>query len=516
MEDKLLPVTSTSDLAFDGKVIDDDEAKKNVNANKLWMEGGYIHKTHKEDVKKAFEIVYADIDKSEGANGEVEDLVAGPAVLWALLGNIMTWTTFVVVTFVSTYLVDVNEVGVAKKPAGRHLAFGIVVWLAFTLAALIPEYKALMYCLPTQSVCVARIAEGKNKWTGFNRWMIGMFVISIILHSDIYTTAIFMGRVWKSSECGTLDRLWRIAVSHSALQYVPVINVLTYTQLCFAAWSLMVSQLVYALFYSIPISPNVNKGVNVSDARVSYKMVNVKEEVQKYDTILKKDTGHGRSLQALSESGRMCSLNWQDDDYLKQAERDWDCFRVHDEMRRTNFRFLLFCTQATFIPNLQITFLGIQKSYEVWHANRGQTANSDYLTILSFLVSVLSGLHYIYYEAGSVNRHKRYVYHAIELAKAKAMEKKNGRKHWDAKLLRIKVTFSILANRGFTIMFSGMFCFLLVKASMAIVFCESGIWNAHFNTTTFSLMDGCIKPSDLPWGEMMDGQCISTFNHTGV
>jgi len=115
MEDKLLPVTSTDDLVFDGKVIDDDEAKKNVNANKLWMEGGYIHKTHKEDLGKAFEIVYADIDKSEGANGEVEDLVAGPAVLWALLGNIMTWTTFVVVTFVSTYLVDVNEVGVAKK-----------------------------------------------------------------------------------------------------------------------------------------------------------------------------------------------------------------------------------------------------------------------------------------------------------------------------------------------------------------------------------------------------------------
>jgi len=285
--------------------------------------------------------------------------------------------------------------------------------------------------------------------------------------------------------------LWHLAVQTSFLKNVPIISVLTYGQLCFTAWCLMVSQLVYALFYSIALSPNVAKGMDVSSKGIEYVLADDKAHVQKYDTFFKKDTGHGRCLQALSESGRMCSLNWQDDAYLEQAERDWDCHRVHDEMRRTNFRFLLFCIQATFIPNLQITFLGIQKSHQL-----AQDSSADYLTILSFTISVLSGLHYIYYEFGSVNRHKKYVKHAIKLAKAEAKEKKNGRKHWEAHLLETKVLISTLANRAFTLMFSGMFVFILVKATMAIVFCESGIWNAHFDTSTF-LMGGCLAPHNV-------------------
>lgn len=504
LEDSLLVPKSQSSAAFDDQLIDDEQAEKNIQQNKIWMLGGYIHRSHKADLERAFKIVHDDISVSEGANGEVEDLVAGPAVLWALLGNIMTWTTFVVVTVVSTYLVDVDAGGLAEKPAGVYLALGILVWLAFTLAALIPEYKALMYCLPTQSVCVERIAQGKEAWAGFNRWMVGMFVISIILHADIYTTAIFMGRIWAStSSCGTLNNLWTIAVRTSFLRHVPIINVMPYSQLCFIAWSLMVAQFIYSLCYSIPISPNVNKGMDVSTAWITYNMAEDKGHVQKYDTLLKKDTGHGRCLQALSESGRMCSLNWQDDDYLKQAERDWDCHRVHDEMRRTNLRFLLFCTQATLIPNLQITFLGIQKSHQAWSSQTlGTSGSADYLTILSFTISVLSGLHYIYYEFGSVNRHKLYVKHAIAKAKEEARAAKKGRKHWDAHLLQHKVTFSIVSNRVLTLVFSGMFCFILVKASMAIIFCESGIWNAHINSSTFSLMDGCLPVSELPWNQV--------------
>jgi len=482
--------------------LDDATAKRNVKQNETWMlNSGYIMKDNLEDVKAAFKVVHDDIVISEGANGEVEDMVTGPGVLWALLGNVMTWTTFGVVTVVSSYLVRVSSSsGIAQKPAGIALVLGIMVWLAFTLAALIPEYKALMYCLPSQSVCVARVAEGKTAWMGFNKWMICMFAISVILHADIYTTAIFMGRVWASTHyCGTLNHLWELAVASSALRHVPIINVLTYSQLCFAAWGLMVFQFVYALFYSIPISPNVAEGMDVSIDKIKYQLADDKAHVQRYDTILKKNTGHGRCLQALSESGRMCSLNWQDDAYLQQAELDWDCQRVHDEMRRTNIRFLLFCTQATFIPNLQITFLGIQKSHEVWLHLADDSGSADYLTILSFTISVLSGLHYIYYEFGSVSNHVQYVNHAIKKAKHDASVSRNGRAYWDAHLIQTKVRFSLFANRILTLIFSGMFCFILVKASMAIVFCPSGIWNAKFNTHTFSLMDGCLDPSEIPW-----------------
>jgi len=371
---------------------------------------------------------------------------------------------------------------------------------------LIPEYKALMYVLPSQSVCMPRKAEGKGAWMSFNRWMLSMFTISIILHADIYTTAIFMGRIWKStSSCDELNDLWALSVSTSFLGKVPVLNVMTYSQLCFGAWCLMLGQFFYALAYSVAISPNVShKHADFSRRRVSYDMVTDRESVQKYDTISKLDTGHGRCVQALSESGRMCSLNWQDDNYLGQAERDWKAVRVHGEMRRTNIRFMLFCIQATVIPNLQITFLGIQKSRSVYLA--GETGDAspspDYLTILSFAVSVLNGLHYIYYEFGSVARHSKYAKHAVAEAKAKAEEEQNGRKHWDATLLERKMKLSIFMNYMFTLIFSGMFVFVLVKAVMEVIMCDNGIWNAQIDPTTWSPMGGCIPARHMSWGNV--------------
>jgi len=144
------------------------------------------------------------------------------------------------------------------------------------------------------------------------------------------------------------------------------------------------------------------------------------------------------------------------------------------------------------------------------------TGSADYLTIVSFTISVLSGLHYIYYEFGSVNRHKQYVKHSLTVAKEEAKAKKNGRKHWEAHLLETKVLFSTLANRAFTLMFSGMFVFILVKATMAIVFCESGIWNAHFDTGTFSLMGGCLSRSNVTeiWSHVhCDAENVSAIYH---
>ena len=75
-------------------------------------------------------------------------------------------------------------------------------------------------------------------------------------------------------------------------------------------------------------------------------------------------------------------------------------------MRRTNIWFVLFCIQVTFIPILQVTFLGIQNCNCVAETLVGHVNGSaGYLTILFFTVSLLSGFHGTHDEFDSVGRH---------------------------------------------------------------------------------------------------------------
>lgn len=478
------------------KLLDDKEAEENRKENHAWMMAGCIPKRDRELVERAFDIVQQDILHSSGANGEVEDMLVGPALPWAFFANGMTWGSFVLITVVGTQLVEVDEYGLAQQPQGVWLVAIILLWFGITCVTLYPEFQAAMFCLPSQSVCVKR----RKGWVPFNSWIFRMMVLSFILHTDIYTTSIFVARVWKSTmHCDELNSLWAASIQSSFFKEVPIIRSLSYLQLVFSISCVMIAQLVYALCYSWPTSPNLTHGLPISDERVKYQIVESRATCELYNTLFKKDTGHGRSLQALSESGRMSSLNWQDDLYLEQAEMSWSANRVHDEMRRTNIRFILFCLQATMVPILQITFLGIQKAHRLHEQNlEGRhSGSSDQLTVGSFLISVISGLHYIWYELKAMNTHKKYVRRAIREQNENARHLNDNRKHWDAVQLSRLAEFSIVANLLVALGFMGTFCFIIVKAYMALIVCETGIWNVHFDPNlrelSLGLASGCVN-----------------------
>merc|ERR1719223_2013103 len=215
-----------------------------------------------------------------------------------------------------------------------------------------------------------------------------------------------------------------------------------------------------------------------------------REITARYNTLFKSFTGHGRALQALAESGRMNILNWQDDAYLEVAEQEWQSLSVVQEMRRGNMRFLMFGLQSIVIPNLQITYLGIQ------YAQRPDTA--DWLTFGSSCLTVTCGLKYILWEFGTLKSHNTFAVNALKADREKAKNEQDNALAWNTKILFHWVTVRHAANLLFCLFFLCMYIYLALKAYMDMVGCNGLIWNwdPEFISNTsaaFTNSKGCME-----------------------
>merc|ERR1711862_123070 len=105
-------------------------------------------------------------------------------------------------------------------------------------------------------------------------------------------------------------------------------------------------------------------------------------------------TSHGRCLQALADSGRMVSVQWFDDAYCVMASGDWDVQKYVQQMGRANWRFVLFASQAVLVPNLQVTFYGVQKHLLKTSDDMGM----DIFTTMSVWISMVSAFKYLLWE----------------------------------------------------------------------------------------------------------------------
>jgi len=327
--------------------------------------------------------------------------------------------------------------------------------------------------------------------------MVAMLIVSFALHCDIYTTSVFVARIRKSVlECGALEYRWGNVIHDSSFLRKSFFSQISFLQLTWFAWFAMFSQFLFALAYSWPTSPDIGKlkrGETVGERPVKYEIVDSRNDVAVYSVCMKRHQGHGRALMALADSGRMNCLNWQDDYYLQEAEVDWSLEHVTLEMRRTNFRFFFFAFQAVLVPNLQVTFLGMQKTS---FKHSGQQA--DWFTLISITISVLSGMHYIYYEYGSVSRHYQYVRLAFDKAIALAATNRDNEIHWNALKALKRARFSWWLNRVICLFFGVIFLQLITKTAMAMVVRESGVWNSKFFVNgTFDLDAGCVPMADF-------------------
>ena len=247
-------------------------------------------------------------------------------------------------------------------------------------------------------------------------------------------------RVWKSAhDCPILEQEWQAIVHNSAfLNTMPIINTVSFHAFTALVVLIMSCQFLYALCYSIPVSPNLAGVVgdylpksfwdkNFPD----YQLCQIADEedekavapdgrnapptraalrrgkINKHNTPLKLHAGQGRAVQALADAGRMYTLNWYDDKYLEQAESKWHIQQMCLEMQRTLARFFLFGVQATMITYLQVSYIGFQNSCSLvaFHSETGGAKVSSLLTVFSAVLALATGANYIIFEVVSLRKH---------------------------------------------------------------------------------------------------------------
>jgi hypothetical protein len=468
-----------------------------------------------------------DIPDSDAANGDVEELVVGPAVKYAFAGNLFTWLCFPFVIGLCVAIVEQPDCkcGIAAFPSVFKQSFWIifVIFMSCTILSLACEFCAAMFVLPSQAIPVG---GPKRRWMTFNLWIFLMMLLSFFAHIDIFTTGIFMARVWKSAHhCFQMENEWDEIVHNSAfLNALPVLKTMSFCMFTTCIVFIMACQFIYALCYSVPVSPNLAGEFrtttfwerhfpdyalcDVSDqeykeALQSYNdkhhhIVHSKQKTDKfgppskaslrrkkinqYHTPLKSRSGHGRVVQALADAGRMYTLNWQDDLYLEQAESVWGIDKMCLEMQRTLCRFFLFGVQATMIPYLQVTYIGFQNSCSEAsvYNDSDEVKASLLLTVFSAILALATGANYMFYELSSLSKHwvqlrvarqRVHSMHSVDVGHRQLTRADWWEPQRQARMaLRVLIVGFIM---GF--IFTCLYLYILVKATMLILICP-----AHF------------------------------------
>mmetsp|Transcript_102051 Transcript_102051/g.186459 ORF Transcript_102051/g.186459 Transcript_102051/m.186459 type:complete len:633 (+) Transcript_102051:75-1973(+) len=607
----------------DWKVIEDEDALGNLMAYKAWMlaENSWIH--NRKEVERAFYIIEKDIPVSLGANGDVEDLVVGPALPYAYWCNAWTWSSFWIILAIAYWGVEFDQNNIAKYPTN---AWGIAIFGVFSIftgRAMWLEYCGAMYVLPSQAISsggsLFKMQDKKKEdlnWREkitFNQWLVFMLIISFFFHVDICSTAIFIARVLKtSSVCTELDDLWQQAMSKSFLRATPMS--LPYTILTTLGTIVMFLQLLYAVSFSVPVSPNLSVGSFKKERTkgwrncwkealhwCTYEMADVldnevlahkiegrpigspgdyidrpphhhtadapfvlhdyqlyedaddntltieekksraanhldflqrennmpdtyemrlarhrRARIAIFNSMWKHDMGYGRAVQALVESGRMNLMQWQDDNYLEQAEHNWDVWQMVQEIRRTNIRFFLFALQAAFFPFFQITFFGVVASHDAID-NKEDEPFSNAATAASTIVGTIIGVKYLWYEFKSVRDHERFATVAIEAKEKAAEDAGSQRVRWEATRLRRRSNMSWAINIALFALFFMIYAELVLKVVMVMVVCapKERLYNVKSPFSEGGMAAGCVSIHQdvMCWADTMSNHTWYYVNH---
>jgi len=467
---------------------------------------------------------------------DIEDLVAGPAVKWSWIANGITWVGFVFLTMGVAFYTNINEKGISDSvfSQGKGGSLVIVAWLLTTLLPIWCECKAALYIIPAQTSNIGEpgILGGCGKgWLSFNGYLVFLLALSFILHSDILTSAVFVGRTfkathscdgsikkwsmhwfWHGDPLSPLELKWKHAVNNSKFFRMLHLNSFTFWQLALISWLLLLLQFFYAVAYAMPVSPDFRnehyekevckklrccKRYTLVTGDTTYHGLDPDTGPRRrslYHTTVTKFTTHGRCLQALGDSGRMMSIQWFDDEYIVKASEEWPLGELIQQMNRANWRFLLFSLQAICMPNLQVTFSGVQKSL---NGSAEEVGASDWVTVASVVLGVLSGIKYILWEVKTLISNIRLLYFSEKsmmerysaFESSKPCEHAILRKH---KIWMHKINAFATVFIGVCIAFAAtsQLLFLVVKVVMELTQCPSGSWNATSNI--FHLSSGCV------------------------
>eukprot|EP00928_Gymnodinium_smaydae_P056160 TRINITY_DN39588_c0_g1_i1.p1 TRINITY_DN39588_c0_g1~~TRINITY_DN39588_c0_g1_i1.p1 ORF type:complete len:834 (+),score=97.30 TRINITY_DN39588_c0_g1_i1:81-2582(+) len=513
------------------------ETQKQGNEAKEWMTKGWPKRMSrfKEMVEDCWSVI--DEYRQRDANlQDVEDLVTGPAVKWAWISNVWTWSGFVIIPIIAACFTTIDEqTGIAATLVGLDFHFFMILglWLLTTLWPLRFEFYAALHVFPAQGSATGQpgmlLGCGRGSLSFLNYLRI-LIMGSFLLHTDIFTTAMFIGRTFMSTHScydgddwltwffqgdseAPLEKIWSHSARQSSLLKTFNLDGLTFWQWTLIAYTFMFLQFFYAIAFAMPISPDFENEYSKYWLRTRccrrYTLVkgdfiyeDVKDEVKedgiverprhkhvrriaKYNTLLATDTSHGRCLQALGDSGRMLSIQWLDDDYLMQASYEWDLQKIVDQMRRTNLRFLLFAFQAIAVPNLQVTFYGAQLHQFKYRAKMEVTTYAlDGFTILSVWINVLIAAKYVASEVTTFIR----AWNRLTAATKKQEEvyehfQIDNRIKWGIVVHKTRGRGTIFVAFLISLGTCAALCELLVKVFMEMFWCPSSIFN---------VVEGCV------------------------
>jgi len=430
----------------------------------------------------------------EGA--DIEDHTCGPALKIAKRANFILWMFFVLFPWTCGYLMSCPPIH--EKGEGLELVgYPLWLWVPFLLLV----YGLLrMEAVATKSSIVAQVITSGvpfgGKWK-YNKFLYIMLIVSLIYHMDIFTNGVYMARVYKTEQCMdqsaknhmlSIEEIWHETMVSSAagktfLAYIP------YWAWAVVAWASLLLQPAYALCYSYPLSPELqppkdkHDDVDVSHPErkeIDHKYRRSGTDCAQYHVRFRSDQQHGRALQAIAESARMNAIYFLDPDYMHHQVKTFQPGEVHREMQRCNIRFFIFIVETIFPPNLQASFLCME---------RALVGNSDYVIFVSVAISLITGLLYVKSELTTVFNFHRLV--LSQKDKFDVWESENGA----SRELQFKSKAAVMHSWRSKIIciflaVFGMYMLVqaVLKAYMGAFVCECGMWNNH----GFPLAKGCV------------------------
>lgn len=319
--------------------------------------------------------------------------------------------------------------------------------------------------------------------------------ISVLSYMDVSTNSLFLGRVLLTtagSDC-KLDSVWRTVAKHSVFRSLP-----DFTVLAILAYGTMVLQLLFALYYGLPLFTNASSRVKGLRCWLTLR---APEMVSPYAITLHskpEEVWGTQLLRAIAPAARMSAASFRDAEFFNVSDGaqvrshggdPWTRFAMADLARLAAMRcFLRLCTEGAIFANLQATVLGMNKAID---------GLLDPTTMVSVLLSCCTAAYSLWQDMNLVYATLHTVWPALDDGKMTDLDRKyqaEGYKEMNRSSLKGQVIRTMILSCVTIVVFCWWTAYAALKCVMAY-YCADGVWNF-----AWPLRDGCVVLSGLASG----------------
>lgn len=449
--------------------------------------------------------------------GHVDNLVAGPGIVYALRMIVAMFAFYCVVLWLFGYLLlpgclqgTVGRTGVCLFPMSFYLVYVVGAYCKLYFEA------AVMGCILPPKIKIG----GEPSFFGFGWvfasstmstkvviWLVIKMIGSAATSLDIFSGSIFLARV-RATHALTKDFTWTMedawVRSLEASSFFSRFAHLGYPTFLFAVWLTWLSvllQLLFAMAYSLPLSGELQSSRRAPQ-KVWYDFRPLEDDDKRYfrkrfldcacisgdtefgespeeckdfvdyaeySTLAVRHQVHGRALVALLKGGRMSMALSNDTEYVSVVVQNWKPKEIVNYQWQLGGFFLVFMIQRLLTISMQASFVGITKNLTQDTAG----LHIDWISAMNVLLGCGMGLSTIFGEVRLSWMLTRRIFSYADGAASK-------QEKWQVKTDK---TWSIISF-SYTLMFALFSILWLVYCVMKVVWvneCPCGLWNFHLS-----------------------------------